>query len=51
MELEFFEVLWSSYYAISLALFLVAVSVLVCLGVRFDRQQQRKATEGIKDEV
>lgn len=28
-----------------------AIAVLVWAGVRFDRNQQRKAVEGIKDEV
>ena len=46
MESE--EYFWWSLYA---AAFTFVVAVFVWLGVRYDRIQQVKAVEGIKDEV
>lgn len=41
---------WSPYTSVVTAV-VVAVSILIFLGVQFDRQQQRKSTIGIEDEV
>lgn len=49
MEVE--EYVWLGPYAAAVTLILAVVSVFVWMGVRFDRNQQKKAVEGVKDEV
>lgn len=47
MEIE--EYLWLGPYLAAATL--AIASVFVWMGVRYDRNQQKKAVEGIKDEV
>lgn len=49
--MEYAEVVLGSPYAFVATAVVVAVSLLVFLGVQFDREQQRNSTIGIKDEV
>ena len=40
-----------SPYVLAVTAILVLASLSIWLGIRFDKQQQRKSTLGIKDEV
>lgn len=51
LESTFIEAVLRSPFIHVATLLIATVSFLVCMGVRFDRAQQRKATRGIKDEV
>lgn len=45
------ELVYSNPYVVTAFVFVVFLSLLTWAGVRFDRQQQRKSTVGIKNEV
>ncbi len=48
---QFMDLVYSSPYIVSASFFVLFLSLLTWAGVRFDRQQQRKSTIGIKNEV
>lgn len=45
------DVLWQDPYALFAAAITLLLVTCVFLGVRYDRQQQQKSTEGIENEV
>ena len=45
------DMLWQDPYALFVAAITLLLVICVFLGVRYDRRQQEKSTEGIEDEV
>ncbi len=49
--MDLLEVVWRNPFTFVITAFVVSISFIVWVGVQFDRQQQRRSTVGVEDEV